>query len=263
MLITRVATVALIHTGLSHGIARFQARSAFTNAGFTTQESEKMVNHPVRRRIIMVLMLMGNVGIATVISSLMLTFLDNGGNVNWGQRLLLLAVGLGVIWLLASSRWANRLIARLTYWILKKYTKLDVRDYVSLLRLVGDYGVTEFAVEEGDWLANQKLSALRLNQEGIIILGIQRHSGRYIGVPQGHYFVRPKDTLILYGRSDVLASLDERNSGLGGELAHQAAIARQKAIIAAQDQEESSSADDLASDDSPTKKQPPSVERSC
>ncbi|NEQ32767.1 MAG: hypothetical protein F6K04_17475 [Leptolyngbya sp. SIO4C5] len=122
MLITRVATVALIHTGLSHGIARFQARSAFTNAGFTTQESEKMVNHPVRRRIIMVLMLMGNIGIATVISSLMLTFLNNGGTINWGQRLLFLAIGLGLIWGLASSHWANQLIARLTYWILRKYT---------------------------------------------------------------------------------------------------------------------------------------------
>lgn len=50
ILITRIATVALTHTGLSREAARFQARSAFTDVGFTTSESEKVVNHPERRR---------------------------------------------------------------------------------------------------------------------------------------------------------------------------------------------------------------------
>jgi hypothetical protein len=45
VLITRIATVALSHTGLSRESARFQARSAFTGVGFTTSESEKAVNH--------------------------------------------------------------------------------------------------------------------------------------------------------------------------------------------------------------------------
>jgi hypothetical protein len=52
MLITGLATSALSMTGLSRESARFQARSAFTGTGFTTQEAEKVVNHPVRRRII-------------------------------------------------------------------------------------------------------------------------------------------------------------------------------------------------------------------
>ena len=34
ILITRVATVALTHTGLSRQTARFQARSALTGVGF-------------------------------------------------------------------------------------------------------------------------------------------------------------------------------------------------------------------------------------
>lgn len=44
--ITRIATIALTHTGLSRQTARFQARSAFTVVGYTTSESEKLVNHP-------------------------------------------------------------------------------------------------------------------------------------------------------------------------------------------------------------------------
>ncbi len=70
LVVTRVATVALTATGLSREAARFQARSAFSGAGFTTKESESVVRHPVRRRIIMWLMLAGNAGIAAAMATL-------------------------------------------------------------------------------------------------------------------------------------------------------------------------------------------------
>ena len=62
ILITRVASIALTHTGLSRESSKFQARSAFTGVGFTTNESEKVVNHPVRRRILLLLMIPGKSG---------------------------------------------------------------------------------------------------------------------------------------------------------------------------------------------------------
>ncbi len=40
VLITKIATESLVHTGLSKEAARFQARSAFTGVGFTTKEAE-------------------------------------------------------------------------------------------------------------------------------------------------------------------------------------------------------------------------------
>lgn len=76
LLITRIATVALTLTGLSRESARFQARSAFTGVGFATHEAENVVNHPVRRRILMLLMLLGNAGIVTVIASMILAFVN-------------------------------------------------------------------------------------------------------------------------------------------------------------------------------------------
>src|SRR5699024_8673920 len=72
--INRIATMMLIHTGLSQEMVRFQARSAFTGSGFTTTETESVMNHPVRRKIIFSLMLMGNAGLVTVVSSLVLAF---------------------------------------------------------------------------------------------------------------------------------------------------------------------------------------------
>ena len=78
ILVTRTAAVALTHTGLSQEAARFQARSAFTGVGYTTSESETVVNHPVRRRIVMLLMWVGNAGIVTAISTLILSFVNRG-----------------------------------------------------------------------------------------------------------------------------------------------------------------------------------------
>ena len=74
LLITRFAVLVLVVTGLSRESARFQARSALTGSEFTTSESEAVVDHPVRRSVIMRLMLIGNAGIVTVIASLVLSF---------------------------------------------------------------------------------------------------------------------------------------------------------------------------------------------
>jgi len=64
LLITRLATVALTHTGMSTQAARFQARSAFTGTGLTTSEAEQVVRHPVRRRIVMTLMVLRSAALA-------------------------------------------------------------------------------------------------------------------------------------------------------------------------------------------------------
>ncbi|OEU55154.1 MAG: hypothetical protein BA871_01975 [Desulfuromonadales bacterium C00003096] len=66
-LVIRAAAIALMMTGMSEKRARFQALSAFTGTGFTTKEAELVVNNPLRRRIISWVMILGNVGIVTVI----------------------------------------------------------------------------------------------------------------------------------------------------------------------------------------------------
>ena len=73
LIVTLVATVTLIVTGLSRESARFQARSALSGVGFTTSEAEAMLSHPIRRRVVMFLMLFGSAGILTVVASLIIS----------------------------------------------------------------------------------------------------------------------------------------------------------------------------------------------
>lgn len=231
LLVTRIASEALTLTGLSRQSARFQARSAFTGSGFTTEESEGVVNHPVRRRIIMWLMFLGNAGIVTVISSVVLTFVTTARSNQWMLRILLLVLGLALLSVLIRHRGFNRYLNRLVRWALRSWTNLDVRDYANLLHLKGEYRVMELQVNPSDWLANKQLHQLRLKAEGIMVLGIQRRDKTYVGAPNGSTYIRPFDLLILYGRKTALLELDSRRDDLTGEIAHEKAVKIQKYLM--------------------------------
>jgi hypothetical protein len=221
VLITRIATVALSQTGMSRESARFQARSALTGVGFTTTEAEDVVSHPVRRRIVGGLMLVGSAGLVTAVSSLILSF---GGTHN-EQRLMrgaVLVAGLAVLWALSRSAWVDRrlsvLIGRFLRW--RGY---NVRDYGRLLALQGDWAVSELVVEPDDWIAGRTLAELKLRDERIDVLGIQHRDGEYIGVPHGDRRVEPGDALVLYSTEERLEELDARKRGPSGDAAHQSA----------------------------------------
>lgn len=234
LIVTRVATVALTLTGLSREVARFQARSALSGAGFTTTESEAVINHPVRRRIVQSLIFIGSVGLVSLMATLTATLITSQGALQLGQRGALLVVGLAVIYLLASSRWFDRALQPVMHLALRRLTDLDTRDYASLLHIAGDYAITEMLVEAGDWLADQTLIELRLPDEGVLVLGIRRAEGAYVGAPEGETVVRAGDTLTLYGRRQRLRELDQRDKATGSRM-HADATREQDVIEAAQD----------------------------
>lgn len=228
ILVVRIASVALTLTGLSQELARFEARSAFTGAGFTTTDSEKVVHHPVRRRIIMLLMLFGNAGLISAVSTLLLSFVgaDEEGGITQALwfRVAAIVTGLLGLWAVAHSRIVDKYLSRAIAWSLKRWTKLEVRDYAGLLHLSGDYSVVELLVRSDDWMAGRHLRELRLDEEGVLVLGIELEQGGYVGAPRGKAVVSPGDTLLLYGPRATLAELDLRRSGTSGNWRHFQAV---------------------------------------
>lgn len=227
LLVTRVATAVLVATGMSRQYAKFQARSAFTGVGFTTSEAEDVVNHPVRRRVVMMLMLLGNLGIATLVVTLFQTFTNASSSTEGFVRLTAVVCGLMVIWWLSSSQAFDNLIRRMMQRFIHGESGVALRDYAGLLQVAHDYDIGELSVRDGDWLAGKTLARLKLNDEGVIILGVERDGG-YDGTPRGDYEIQPGDLLVLYGRSDVLRDLDNRRAGLSGELTHIDRVAEQR-----------------------------------
>lgn len=231
LLVTRVATVILVATGMSRESARFQARSALSGTGFTTTESEQVLQHALRRRVVMTLMLLGSGGVVAGAGSLILGFRGGGLGSN-GYRLAELVVGLFVLVTLSRSRVVDRRLTAAIRVLLKRYTDIEQRDLSGLLDLTGDYTISQLVVGAGDWVCGNQLGRLGLRDEGVAVLGVTRPDGRYLGAPTSHTGVAPGDTLLLYGRQDLLRELDDRPAGSAGDLAHAAAVERQDRLEA-------------------------------
>jgi K+/H+ antiporter YhaU regulatory subunit KhtT len=230
ILITRIATVALTHTGLSRESAKFQARSAFTGVGFTTSESEKVVSHPVRRRILLTLMLFGNAGVVTAVSTLIVSFVNINRSESLIWQIALLVTGLIALWSLANSSWVDRHLNNFISRMLKSHTNLSVQDFSKLLHLAGDYQISELQVRQRDWLAEKSIAQLGLREEGVIVLGINRTDGTYLGAPDGQTTINKHDVLLLYGRANVIAQLDRRSADSAGDREHNETVIEQKKV---------------------------------
>ncbi|SDE49141.1 TrkA-C domain-containing protein [Pricia antarctica] len=219
-LITKIAAIALIHTGLSTDIARFQARSAYTGAGFTSNESEKIMNHPVRRKIIFTLMLVGNAGIVTVMSSLILTFVLPDTLATKLYGLLIVIVGMSLIWWAIKSKWIDRRLSKIINRMLVRYTDLEVKDFAAILHLKDDFKISEKRIAPDDWMANRTLLQLNLREEGITVLGIDRNNYEYFGSPSGEFEILPDDVVTIYGKADGIRSVYNRKKNYKAEHEH-------------------------------------------
>lgn len=227
LIIGRLGSLALTATGLPREIAKFQARSALTGAGYTTNEAESIVNHPARRRIVMTLMAVGSLGSAGVIGTVIASFLNVSGFSSGLRRGLLLALGILALTFIMRIPTLDRLLLRMFAGVIKRMADVDLRNYAHVLRLSGDYGISEVLVEKDDWLADKRLAELDLSHEGLLVLGIVRGDD-YLGAPKGTSRARVGDVLLIYGRGDRLAELDARRAGYAGERAHEQAITQQR-----------------------------------
>jgi K+/H+ antiporter YhaU regulatory subunit KhtT len=209
LVVTRVATVALMLTGMPRESARFQARSALTGAGYTTTEAEAVLAHPARRGIVMALMLLGSAGVVVAVVTLAISFV-NASPEDTGRRAVWLVLGGLALLAIARSSRVERAMQRAFRRLLRRYTDLDVRDYAGLLHLAEGYSVMRMHIDPEDWTAGRSLGDLSLREEGVAVLGIERVDGTYVGDPTEASVLRVGDTAIIYGRQHELEQLARR-----------------------------------------------------
>ena len=167
----------------------------------------------------MFLMLAGNAGIASVAVGLLLGFGGAEGASSAGLRIAVLVAGLVAIFFLARNEWFDRRLRGALGRVLSKVSDIEVRDYAQLLHVAGDYVIDELAVEADDWMCHRTLGELRLRDEGVVVLGVER-SGTYIGTPGSETELEALDVLLVYGRAEVIEELDRRRSDPAGQFAH-------------------------------------------
>jgi hypothetical protein len=195
-IIVRIGGFALQLTGIEPDVARFQALSAFSGTGFTTREAERVVGHRTRRRIVTILIILGNAGMVTVIATLVASFTQVSGYVWFFIRLAIIIAGIfGLYQLIIRSNIGQRFID----WLQRPVMNRILREAPT---------VDEIFHVEKDWTISLVLmkgssksiglSVADITAEGDIeILAIDR-AGNYLTRPDRDEKVAEGDRLLVY-----------------------------------------------------------------
>ena len=204
-LFVRASAIALMMTGLEKNKARFQALSAFSGTGFTTKEAEFIMKHPVRRKIVTWLMIMGNAGIVMVIVTATSSLATSKGS-QLPINLLILAVGIFLIYKIATYR---KFTKRWESFIERKLIKSPAFEEAAtedLLHFLEGYGLIKKIISENSPLIGSSLSECKLNERGLLVLGIERGKN-WIPTPKAKEKMQEGDGIIVYGPLDKLKDI--------------------------------------------------------
>lgn len=211
LLVVRIGSSALQLTGVSKSISQFQAASAFFGVGFTTAEAERVVAHPVRRRIILHLIIAGNIGLTSALATLLVTFMESGERgigmtFMWLAVLVLVGLAVGI---LSNQAWIRRPLDRFLRASLKKAGLKRIVDYDFLLSLREGFCVSDGEVKASHPWVGKRLGEVRPSEMNTIVLGIHREDGDFVGAPTKDSIIHEKDTLLLYGPEVVICEILE------------------------------------------------------
>lgn len=228
----RMGTLALQRTGLSRESASFQAQSAFMGVGFTTSESETVVNHPVRRRVLRMLMWGGYSGITVTVSTVVSGVGSSDGHLLRFLGLMLVTAGVLLsVWQITSVR---ELADRLLTVVVARIPHLEVIDFEELLEFDKGYTVAQLHVDRNRWMTDRTLRDLRLADEGVLVLSVTRASGATIGTPEADTTLEVGDRILIYGHQESLERLRSRTADSRGEEERQESVLVQRERMAAE-----------------------------
>lgn len=205
-LLIEILSIVLKLTGLELSKARFQVISILTHTGFTTRESELIVQHPTRRKIASVLMIVSYVAQITLITLLFNVLTQATRNI-LGTAIALFIMAAFVILVTQSkklSNWFDQVTEKL---LKKRIQKSASGDRIEqVLNLSPEFSIYGLLVDTDSFICDKTLSELKLKEHFIQILKIDRGS-EVIDFPLADTRLLAGDRLIVYGRIDALTQM--------------------------------------------------------
>lgn len=208
-LIIKVGAISLRMTGIDKESAVFQSLSAFTGTGFTTFEAEDVVNYADRRKVIKVLMLLGNAGIISIIAMSVVSFSGIPGGQIY-TKLGIIGLVILVIVIISVVRGLDNLVERFIERRIKTFTRFSMGAFSEMLKLADGYGVAEIKVSAGHTIAGRHLYEAELRGSDILVLAIRRGVS-LIPAPRAEELLKEEDKLICFGLLKNIAAVAEES----------------------------------------------------
>lgn len=205
VVISEILALGLRITGLDRDKARFQVISIITSSGFTTRESELITQHPVRRKLAELLMIIGYAGQASIIGLIFSVVTTQFTNMKLTIGTTILIVFL--LFFISRNKWVIRKIELFYENRFNRQTeKNKQRTAEEVLKLNSEYGVVEFIIDDKHPLAGVKLEKSGLKQKEVQVLNIER--GDLIQqFPTKDCSFKQGDRVVVYGKLENIKEI--------------------------------------------------------
>jgi len=206
-IVVRIGGFALQLTGIEPDVARFQALSAFSGTGFTTREAERVVGHRTRRRIVTILIILGNAGLVTIIATLVASFTQVSGYTWFFIRLAIIIGGIfGLYQLIIRSNVGQRILDRLQRPLMNRILR-GAPAVEEIFHVEKDWAISLVMIKGSSKNIGQSVADITA-EEDIEILAIDR-ADTYLTRPDREEKIVEGDRLLVYAnRKSVKRILD-------------------------------------------------------
>lgn len=198
--IVRVATVILKLTGMDEETARFQAISAFTGTGFTTAAAETILDDKIRSKTVSVLMVLGKVGIVSVIASLFLSFGKGDLSADLSKAIIILAF-IAILYKITTLKGFSRALNKFIEKRIVAQGLIKEKTLEELFSLPKGYGLAQLTITGKSNEKGLTLAEAGFIKKDILVLSIERKE-QLIPFPHASDSINKGDRLLCYGLID-------------------------------------------------------------
>lgn len=197
--VIEINTTFFVMTGLERKIARFQVISMLTGTGFTTGESELIIDHPIRRRLGAFLILFGAFSLAVIISAISNLLTDNF----YTLEITYVAAGLiGLLFFLRTPS-IQRFFGNKLKKEIKEYYELADLPISDVLLLEEDDEVREISIKKDSPYTGKTFEEIINQKDDLILLFIKR-GDLNIRYKATQTKLEPGDRIIIYGNNPLI-----------------------------------------------------------
>src|SRR4030042_1674213 len=200
-------SIALEATGMERRRARFQALSALTTSGFTTRESEDVVNHPRRRLIAGWLMFLGSVVILLFLLIILIIVVVGVKPAKPVSSVSIIALAIPPIALMVLY-WIgvlDKLATAIVNWLKRSAYFTSEVSIREIVHQAGDYSIARLTIGRKAPEVGCKIGDVSLAKHKINILAIER-GDKTLAFPEAKEVVQAGDHLLCYGKTAEISA---------------------------------------------------------
>jgi Trk K+ transport system NAD-binding subunit len=217
IIVIKIFSILLQITGLPANVANYQGISLFTNCGFTTNESETILNNKFRRRISLACMITGNF-FSVIIVSLIVSLISSLSLQNETQTYiiaLLACLGFLLLIIIYHLKPVKNLISKLIEKIVRHFISVANKDnIITIIDNFGSNSIVEIHLHiVPEILVNKTIHESKIKSKyDINILSIKRNK-RQIEITR-NTIVNTEDVLLVFGSFSVIKEIFSINNNL-------------------------------------------------